>query len=162
MNANTHPSSATHTFSMRPRQMLRMAFNQLLLFLPAVLMGWMLITNAEDWGSERYLFIFLDICLFLLVIAGVYSILMSRLTISENGIRFRSLRIIEAAWSEVKGFSQEKGETYLNIEKGNDRSQLMKTRIPAGWFGEIDLDKKSFADPLMKSLRSYAPHIFQR
>lgn len=150
------------TFTMQPKQKLRTAFNQLLLLAPAILMTWLLSESAEDMASELYLFIFLDICLYVLAAVGLYSILAARLTLSKEGLQFQNIRKISAAWSEVKRISVEKDKTYLMIERLNDGGQPVKTRIPISWFGDVRLDKKSSTDPLEKQLRSYAPSIFQR
>lgn len=162
MNTNARPLTNEVSFTMRPKQMLRMAFNQVLLLVPAILMAWPLITQSENWGSERYLFIFLDICLFLLAAAGLISIFRARLTFSKEGVHYRSIRNISSGWADVKRISEEKDSAYLIIEKHNDRGQPLKTRIPLSWFAEVDLNQKLTSDPVMKSLRGFAPHIFQR
>ena len=147
MNVHAGTAANTVSFKIRPKKILQMAFNQVLLILPALLMAWMLITRENDWGSERYLFIFLDVCLFLLVAAGVYSIFRARLSFSPQGVDFRSLRNIHADWSKVIKLEEEKGETYLLVEQSGTKGQPFTTRIPLSWFGEIDLKQKSSPDP---------------
>jgi hypothetical protein len=162
MNVHAGTAANTVSFKMRPKKILQMAFNQVLLILPAVLMAWMLVTREKDWGSERYLFIFLDICLFLLVAAGVYSIFRARLSFTPQGVDFRSLRNIHADWSEAITLEEEKGETYLLVEQKGANGQPFRTRIPLSWFGEINLKQKSSPDPLVKSLRGFVPRLFER
>ena len=162
MNTNASPLSNPTMYTMLPKQKLRTAFNQSLLLAPAILMTWLLIESSADMASDLYLFIFLDVCLYVLAAIGFYSILAARLTVSEEGLQFQNIRKISAAWSEVKRITVEKDKTYLLIEKANDRGQPVTTRVPISWFGDVHLDKKSSTDPLEKQLRSYAPHVFQR
>ena len=162
MNTNANVLSNTTTYTMLPKQKLRMAFNQSLLLAPAILMTWLLTESSADMASDLYLFIFLDVCLYVLAAVGIYSIIAARLTVSKEGLQFQNIRKISAAWSEVKRIKVEKDKTYLMIEKQNDRGQPVSTRIPISWFGDVHLDKKSSTDPLEKQLRSYAPHVFGR
>jgi len=162
MNTNASSLSNPTMYTMLPKQKLRTAFNQTLLLAPAILMTWLLSESSGDMASELYLFIFLDICLYVLAAVGIYSIVAARLTVSKEGLQFQNIRKISAAWSEVKRITVEKDKTYLMVEKLNDRGQPVITRIPISWFGDVHLDKKSSNDPLEKQLRTYAPHVFRR